>query len=382
MGEKTREVVGTPVYDNWRAFLSGEPRLGGYEYVLYSDAWITGEVSTGVEPYAFFNLVPFVRERGEVQTVVAVRAWIHVSLNVPSMEKTDPSRYHGGNAADELAALASLACGVRFRAGNETRRFDTGQDSLGRPVAWGNRPYPVLSRNNYGFVLPRVTGERSMMPLARLSSFPKLQPAEAITLVRSARQYQDALWLSESEPNLSWLLLVTAVETAASMWRNSSDPPLDRMKASRPDFVAALETMGGAELATLVANEFAPSIGATKKFVDFLCTFSPGPPNVRPADWGQADWSPSGLRRTFSQIYDYRSRALHDGMPFPAPMSEAPYRHETWETYAEKPIGMAASVGGGTWLAKDTPMVLQTFEQIVQHVLLAWWESLVPVDAN
>ena len=114
--DKTRQLVGTPVYDNWRAYLNGTPRLGGYEYVLHSDAHVTGEVTTGVQPYAFINLVSFGQERGRVRPAVAVRAWVHVDFDAPKMDKTDQSRYHGGDAADEVAALASLVCGVRFRA--------------------------------------------------------------------------------------------------------------------------------------------------------------------------------------------------------------------------------------------------------------------------
>lgn len=61
---KKPTLVGTPLYDNFRAFLNGAPRLGGYEYVLHSDARLTGEVATGVEPYSFINLVPFGEEQG------------------------------------------------------------------------------------------------------------------------------------------------------------------------------------------------------------------------------------------------------------------------------------------------------------------------------
>ena len=69
-----------------------------------------------------------------------------------------------------------------------------------------------------------------------ISSLPSLGAEQAIALVRSARLYQDALWLAESEPNLSWLLLVSAIETAANLWRSRKDLPLERLKESRPDF--------------------------------------------------------------------------------------------------------------------------------------------------
>ena len=67
-------------------------------------------------------------------------------------------------------------------------------------------------------------------------------------------------------------------------------------------------------------------------------------------------------------------------MPFPAPMCDPPYRHETWQGVAEKPIGLATSVAGGTWLAKDTPMLLHTFEYIARNALTKWWTSIAPAS--
>jgi hypothetical protein len=341
---------------------------------------MVGEV-TGLGPYSFINLVPFDRQPGRVKTAVALRGSVHVQLDGPPMEKTDHTRYHGGDASDELAALASLLCGARFRAGNQTRRFDFEGDPAGRPVAWGTRPDPVLSIGSRGFVLPHVAGiagQLSLMPLEDLMTFPRLQPEEAITLVRAACLYQDALWLAESEPNLSWLLLVSAIETAANRWRAGHDRAIDRLRVSRPEFVSFMESKSSEEVLNRVAEEFADSIGSTKKFVDFLLTFMPPPPTVRPGDWGRVDWNDEALRSTFRMIYGYRSRALHDGMPFPAPMTEPPYRYETWDTVAEKPIGLAQSTGGGTWRAADTPMLLHTFEYMTRSVLNSWWKSIVP----
>jgi hypothetical protein len=215
-----------------------------------------------------------------------------------------------------------------------------------------------------------------MMPIEEMKTFVFLSPEQAIALVRAARLYQDALWLVESEPNLSWLMLVAAVETAASYWQSSKDLPLERLKDSRPEFVQYLETTGVAGLATRVANEFADSIGATKKFFEFLLAYLPSPPQNRPDEWLQIEWSPENLKKAFRQIYDYRSKALHDGIQFPAPMCEPPFLNKTGEAGAERPTGHATSVGGGTWLAKDTPMLLQTFEYIAREALAAWWTSM------
>ena len=70
--------------------------------------------------------------------------------------------------------------------------------------------------------------------VVEMHSFPHLQPEQAIALVRSARLYQDALWLGESEPNLCWLKLVVAVETVANCWHAGGDAAFDRLIASDP----------------------------------------------------------------------------------------------------------------------------------------------------
>ena len=57
-------------------------------------------------------------------------------------------------------------------------------------------------------------------------------------------------------------------------------------------------------------------------------------------------------------------------------MCKPPFRQESWEAVAEKPIGLAMSYLGGTWLAEDTPMLLHTFEYLARKALLSWWDTL------
>ena len=221
------------------------------------------------------------------------------------------------------------------------------------------------------------------MAVQEMASFPTLRAEQAIGLVRSARLYQDALWLAESEPNLSWLLLVSAVETAANLWRSEDGSPLDRLTDSRSKFVEFLNSTGVDGLAGRVAKEFADSIGVGRKFREFLLEYLPEPPEKRPPEWAQIDWSPDSLGSGFNKIYQYRSKALHDGMPFPAPMCAAPVKlDKSWEGFGEHPYGLrkselgGMSESGGVWLGKDIPMLLHTFEYIVRHALNGWWSSM------
>lgn len=384
-------VIGTPAYANWRAFLENKPSRGAYEYLMYTDAWFLGELEVVLEPYHFFNLLPTEIRKGRVRAAVALRVSFHTDSQMPSPdEKTEQALYHGGGMADELAALASLKCGVRLRIAGLTREFDIEGDPKGRLRAYGNLPEPPLligdKRNvgglsSLGFILDSVTGEHSMMPIREIKTFATLSPQQAMNLVRAARLYQDALWTVEAEPNLAWLMLVSAIETAANSFYTTEESPLERLRASRPEFVKYLENTEVEGLATKVADEFADSIGATNKFVDFLTTFCSQPPELRPKrEWGQVEWTESNLKKVFRRIYGHRSRALHDGIPFPAPMCEPPSLHRVLDAAEEKPIGLSTGIGVNTWQAKDTPMLFHTFEYITRNALNAWWDAMVTPD--
>ena len=126
--------------------------------------------------------------------------------------------YHAGPHQDELAALLSLCTGTRIKAGGPTRVFKKGSDPLGAPWGFGGSVDYVLPEQ--GLRLPRnVRGLNNPVKLEesdyadRLRSFSSLDEQAAGVLVTSARLYQDALWVGESEPHLAWLFLVSAVET-------------------------------------------------------------------------------------------------------------------------------------------------------------------------
>lgn len=385
-------IIGTPAYANWRAFLENKPSLGVYEYLMYTDARLTGEVADGLEPYRFFNLIPTEMRKGRVRPAVALRMSLHVDFRMfsPSRERKE-KRYHGGGMEDELAALASLKCGVRLRIAGLTRRFDVKGDPQGRLEAYPSLPEPtsiiddtrnIAGLNVPGLVLESATSEHSMRPIEEIKTFSTLSPRQAVDLVRAARLYQDALWTVESEPNLAWLMLVAAIETAANSFYITKDPPLERLRTSCPEFVKYLENTGVKGLATKVADKFADSIGATKKFVDFLMRFLPRPPKQRPAEGIQVEWTHSNLEKVFRLIYRYRSKALHDGIPFPAPMCMPPrfgppLRGRVAE---EKPIGLGSQIGIHEWQEKDTPILFHTFEYIARNALNAWWTEIAAPD--
>ena len=362
------------VHKNWDALKQNQPLLGMDEYPLYTDAHLVGEATEGYGPYQFINLVPTTSQRGLVQPTLALRfqRYIAWEVSLAGAKKTQARGYHGGWPVDEIVALASLALGTRLRAADKSREFMPSGDPHGRPTAPAFRRDPVLLRGDRGPVLPNLSERRSLDDLKPITTLPRLAGPDAMALVRAARMYQDALWIAEPEPSLAWVMLVSAVETAAHHWRSTEDTAVERLKEAKPELFEILKRTGIGDLPEQVAECIADSIGATRKFIDFSLTFLPGPPSLRPESPRHC-WDTAALRKTMRIIYGYRSDALHSGRPFPAPMCEPP----RLEVPEEVPLGLASLRNDSIWFRKDTPLMLHVFEYIVRHSLLKWWNSMV-----
>ncbi|MDE0142864.1 MAG: hypothetical protein OXI80_15180 [Caldilineaceae bacterium] len=371
-------------YKNWKEFESRKPSLRIEEYPLFSDAHLTDTFTEDCGPYQFLHLVGQLAECGVARPKFILRFSRHIEVDITAedMKKKRDGIYHGGNPVDEIAALASLAMGVRLKAGGPTREFRLGEegDPLGTPMGLGFARDPVIPMGNSNMILPNSCGpymhrniSKTLKPFATL---PRISNSDAAALVRAARLYQDALWIVESEPSLAWLMLVSAMETAASHWRNSSSDPYSIVKELDPDLYKIAKGAGDTDSADKVIRKAAKTLKSTKKFLDFSMKFRPPPPERPEHEWAQHSWRCKNFRATVRKIYDHRSTALHDGRPFPAPMCQPPTIYSR-NDLPEVPLGSGSSSGFSTWPIEDTPILLHTYEYIVRGSLLKWWDSMV-----
>lgn len=367
---------------NWRSFAQGDPLRGRAEFMLYSDAPFVGHLPS-VGPYALLNTIARARQVvNGCRPGLILRIDNHLAdqTDITHATRTDVSAYHGGEMDDELAAVVGLVLGRRLRSGGLVRRFD-GDDPLGMPLEALHEP-PVLAPPSarHGGVLPALSHEADLQEaLAPLLRYPGLGAAEAVALARAARLYQDALWVADVDPHLSWVLLVSAVEAvaAAGAAGEQDDEAEMYLRKAKPTLFAILDQPSQEGLRAAVVDAFGDTVGSTRRFVRFLLAHLPEQPPNGPSTTFRIKWTSRGLADDLRTIYDYRSRALHAGLPFPEPMCSPPFQLDDG-TLEEKPSGLAAWAKSGTWMAKDLPMLLHVFSYIVRGSLLGWLATTAP----
>ena len=375
-----KTVLAPRSWRNWQAVRNGAEASQIVEMRLYSDAWFVAEAD-GLGPYRFLNPVPATRRGSmyELKPGIVLRVDIALPPDATMPRVTCDDHYHGGTLFDEVAALASLRLEARLVAGPVDREFGTNGDPLGRPRTHDASYVPLLPTPTQAPQMPRLHGPRALRHLADLASYPLLAPGDAAALVKAARLYQSALWIADSAPETAWLLLVSALETAANHWDGDTMTPTERLEFTYPQLVSLLMKSKRADLVPNVAGILKGIIGSTNKFVMFVQTFAPEPPAVRPTH-GRFDFTLKALTAAARRIYALRSRALHAGTPFPFPMCYPP---DMFDDVAEEvPTGLAAGALGATWAVEDTPMLLHFFAYLARGVLLNWWRSLAQLDAK
>lgn len=372
--------MSTIAWRNWRAALErGLATSPEFEVVLYSDASLIGEHLT-LGPYDVITtgadispMMPSLVVRGE--TLIPQIPDL-VDRETGELMPADSRAYHGGTPVDEIAALLSLSCGVRCRAGGTTRVWKTRQDPCGSPVFWDMHPVSRPGPPNPE-ILPLVSSRQAILADVEglLLKFPKLAAGKAVALIRAARLYSNALWWANEDPNFAWLQLVGAIEVAANTRRSRNlvgSEVLLVLEELAPELWAAL-TGTSDEIKERVARQMLPTLRAQRKFIDFVSEFEQGPPEPRPQQFGQVEWDEMSSHMKI--VYDHRSKALHRGTPFPQPMLGKPY-FDDQNGLSELPLGMSAGGAGASWMANEFPLTLQTFEHIVRGCLLTWWQGL------
>jgi hypothetical protein len=382
------ELRGPHAWLNWYAERAGRPRRREMhpdsvvihpiweEFALYTDAPIQGPwLELG--PYEIITLDPSARPRlGQARKALLLRMWDHLSDDptggAPPL-RDDVEHYFGGDLPDELAALLGLALDRRVRSGGSVRAGYPGiHAELGSPSEIRHHA-PALEPPQREPMIPWL-GE-PVVPAATplLETYPELEAADAVALVRAARQYVDGLWLADGDPRLAWIKLFGALEVAANREDDTRDESdMEQLKRHKRRLYRAV-TEAGPEVAETVAREVARLFHVEAKLRSFLKRFDPGPPAVRPAPAWQFDWTK--LDEALHILYGHRSRDLHDGIAFPWALCEPPHLTDDG-TPAERFAWLGVSGRGGQWTAEQLPIYLHVFAHVAGGALREWWATL------
>jgi hypothetical protein len=316
-------------------------------------------------PFEIINCCPMRPQYGRVQPVIILRILDFPSCGVNPRDVKALFEYHNsrvkyhypGGSNDEMASLLSLALGIRLKSGKEHRFFQP-SSRYGMQFFPEYKPSFVFSAGERPR-LPWATGHVSINSAESLiAAFFRSSPHQALALLRAARLYADALWVAESQPELSWLFLVSAIEVAANHNSNQYNP-IELLKSEKPQWYEVAKNV--TDVLRDIAKHYATLSRATRKFKNFLLRYKPDPPSKRPHDTVQLTWDDENLEKNFGQIYIHRSKTLHAGVPFPGYMCTPTFQHEKWDAPAE------------FW---SSSMTLHIFEYIVRGSLLKWWTEI------
>jgi hypothetical protein len=369
---------GPVAFENWRCHLTDPTCELELEYLLYSDSSIVGDIVDGFGPYRLLHIYDDSSSRGLVHPVLALQCAPHPGFGIErdAERSARKSGFHGGDISEEIAALFSLLFGIRLRPGPISRVFGDKEPKGGRPCHDLFGSMPRLSRMQKLPMLPFSRRRNVLLDLGLVGQYHKLDMSSATALARAARSYQNAVWIADDDPNLAWLLLISAVEVAAEQWRTSQhEDPVRVLQAIKPEWTAKLE-QAGEELLKYFAKEWSKLLNATQRFVEFIKEFFPGPPAERPSPPFQFAWDVQSVDRPLRKLYEHRSNALHGGIPFPGPLCGPPIPSEYGEVTPEVVTGSTIFSLGGTWQEKDMPMRLHVFEHMARGAILKWWERI------
>lgn len=390
------EKFGSLTWNGFRSYEREAPELYTTEVRLFSDEYVLAvegaEVHLG--PY---ELVPV---DGLRQPNILHATMPFCALRVPqyASEKVEKgilrSADNSSTVQSEIAALISLKFGIRVQTGPVERYFNlTSTNPKGVASGHTEDQMPKIVRRTSG-IISGASKQIQFSDLQSISVFAKLRASQSTALIKSALLYQRAYWLSEENPQISWLLFTSSLEAAANFFMNSVGDENDEFKEIKnicPELYGFLEkstneNLLSGELLRNIMEEISSKSRVRRNLLKFCLRYKPLPPKGRPA-YSLIDYDDNNYRKVIDQIYQLRSRALHDGKAFPSPICSPPQYDRKFGHSEEGAGGKAYPLERPDlksleerkithWKEKHLPMHLHTYHYIVQQTLMNWWKDM------
>jgi hypothetical protein len=287
--------------------------------------------------------------------------------------------------AQELASLASLFLRRRVILGPMSR-FDDRSQRIASLDIFSSNTFD-LEPLSHRYIDEDIVRDPPTN-LKELSQWLKIVDHLNVTVhekfLSAAKLYSQALQLIEIRPDVSYLNLVSAIETLAEDM-NIGKPTLDDLRPGLQDLVAKISDL---KLQQNITQKLAEEGFHRRKFAGFikqqiLEDNSFWNYDRRPSKHGRV--CPENLDKYLKNIYDQRSRTLHTGEQFPdyifIPWGQIPGLDIPEDIYLNKKIiihhipleevitAISITSGGRTWKSKDFIPYPHFFERLVNHVL-------------
>lgn len=213
--------------------------------------------------------------------------------------------------------------------------------------------------------------------------------------ISASNLYSKALELIEVRPDVSYLNLVSAIETVAKDV-DIGKPTVDDLQEGWEDLIIKLDDE---ELRQTFTQKLVEERFFRRKFREFIKQYILNDEcfwNYEGRPQPQSRINVNNLDKLLNNIYDQRSRTLHSGELFPdyifsrASLPGLERYPETlyvgkriqpgYSPMEEIPGGLAIMCGGRTWKSKDFIPYPHFFERLVNHVLKNYLKACQPTE--
>lgn len=211
-----------------------------------------------------------------------------------------------------------------------------------------------------GMVDPQIQeGEVNLADLQHgLSLIERLNPDLHQKFILAALLYQQALQLIEAKPDLAYLNLVSAIEAVAAEY-----PVNKTLSDYNPQLAKLLLKIDDVDLRGKIESQILKEKFIGQRFVAFITDHVDDSFwEISRPEFGKVD--KIDLPATLKQIYNQRSKFLHEGAPFPPTVYMSPLYG------SEKDFSLGIETKGKVWLPEEQIPYPHFFERLVNHVLL------------
>lgn len=315
-------------------------------YEILTDAPVDGDITFGQ-----YTLKSGINKREGNESLILKIKELPKIIDEEDLSSGDMCYPYPHAAAGEIMALASFFLRRKFWLGSH---ISTNGVKLLKFKRGLNDPALVEDKKNLSLFL-------EMFELIE-----NLNPDCQKRFINAASFYHRALLTIEEEPDMAYLHLVTSIEALSSA--EGIKYKYKSVKDYDEDLYGVLESMDDYQLKEEIENIILKKIlkkeNPTQKFVKFIYNhvekdFWDDSTNIYKIKFDE-------LERTLKNIYNKRSRALHDGEPFPVNIFYPPLFSN-----ADVPrFGLRS--GEKRWSTKDVIPYPHFFERLVNHVLLTY----------